>query len=220
MRTKAEIQNRINEYPERLYAPYASDTQIASVNALRWVLETPNCALCQLPNRREVEVKIHRGEMTPAFLETKYNWPVGSVNAHMDMHLEYSPIEASHIEKMRDESISTLNVAENLVQRLVSWVDELEDRKATEGLTSEWIADATKLLAQGQGFLKLVGQLKKEIGVDSQLLLADKKVDSMMGILVEVLKNEPVYLDQIQLQLASLQTPVATYDDADFEVVE
>ena len=189
-------------------------------DTLQWVLNSPNCPLCDLPNRREMEVKLHRGEITPAFLETKYNWPVGSVNAHMDMHLEYSPTEASHIEKMRDESISTLNVAENLVQRLVSWVDELEDRKALEGLTSEWIADATKLLAQGQGFLKLVGQLKKEIGVDSQLLLADKKVDSMMGILVEVLKNEPVYLDQIQLQLATLQTPVVTYDEADFEVVE
>jgi hypothetical protein len=207
MRTKADILAALD------YSDMCQDT-------LRWVLETPNCPLCQLPNRREIEVKIHRGEITPAFLETKYNWPVGSVNAHMDMHLEYSPTEASHIEKMRDESISTLNVAENLVQRLVSWVDELEDRKATEGLTSEWIADATKLLAQGQGFLKLVGQLKKEIGVDSQLLLADKKVDSMMGILVEVLKNEPVYLDQIQLQLATLQTPVVSYDDADFEVVE
>jgi hypothetical protein len=102
----------------------------------------------------------------------------------------------------------------------VTWVDELEDRKALEGLTSEWIADATKLLSQGQGFLKLVGQLKKEIGVDSQLLLADKKVDNMMGILVEVLRNEPVYLDQIQLQLATLQTPVAIIDDTDFEVVE
>ena len=207
MRTKAEILAVMGG------DEFCNDT-------LQWVLNSPNCPLCDLPNRREMEVKLHRGEITPAFLETKYNWPVGSVNAHMDMHLEYSPTEASHIEKMRDESISTLNVAENLVQRLVSWVDELEDRKALEGLTSEWIADATKLLAQGQGFLKLVGQLKKEIGVDSQLLLADKKVDSMMGILVEVLKNEPVYLDQIQLQLATLQTPVVTYDEADFEVVE
>ena len=42
----------------------------------------------------------------------------------------------------------------------------------------------------------------------------------MMGILVEVLRNEPVYLDQIQLQLATLQTPVAIIDDTDFEVVE
>ena len=207
MKTKAEVQAALG------HGDMCQDT-------LRWVLETPNCPMCQLPNRREVEVKLHRGEITPAFLETKYSWPVGSVNKHMDLHLEYDANEANYIEQMRDESISTLNVAENLVQRLVSWVDELEDRKATEGLTSEWIADATKLLGQGQGFLKLVGQLKKEIGVDSQLLLADKKVDSMMGILVEVLKNEPVYLDQIQLQLASLQTPVVSYDEADFEVVE
>ena len=209
MRTKAEILEQMND-PDEWFCK----------RTLEWVLTAPNCPLCDLPNRREIEVKLHRGEITPAFLETKYNWPVGSVNKHMEMHLEYSPTEAGHIEKMRDESISTLNVAENLVQRLVSWVDELEERKALEGLTSEWIADATKLLAQGQGFLKLVGQLKKEIGVDSQLLLADKKVDSMMGILVEVLKNEPVYLDQIQLQLATLQTPVVSYDDADFEVVE
>ncbi len=42
----------------------------------------------------------------------------------------------------------------------------------------------------------------------------------MMGILVEVLRNEPVYLDQIQLQLATLQSPIVSYDDTEFEVVE
>ena len=68
--------------------------------------------------------------------------------------------------------------------------------------------------------MKLVGQLKSEIGVDSQLLLADRKVDAMMGILVEVLRNEPLYLDQIQLRLASMQAPVMSYDDADFEGIE
>ena len=121
---------------------------------------------------------------------------------------------------MRSESISTLNVAEDLVQRLVSWVDELEARKQTEGLTSEWIADAAKLLGQGQGFLKLVGQLKKEIGVDSQILLADRKVEAVMGILVEVLRNEPMYLDQIQLRLATLKQPTTVIDTDDYEVVD
>jgi hypothetical protein len=85
-------------------------------------------------------------------------------------------------------------------------------------LTSELIGDATKLFSQAQGFLKLIGQLKKEIGTDSQLLLADRKMEMMMGILVEVLRNEPVYLDQIQLRLASLQAPVVSYVDAEFEV--
>jgi hypothetical protein len=206
MKTRRQIQERINDNP-------------SWADALAWVIEDNNCAVCSLANCREVEVKVHRGEITSAFLETKYSWPVGTVNQHMDEHIDYDPIEASHVEKMRDESISTLNVAENLVQRLVSWVDELEQQKATTGLTSEWIGDATKLLGQGQGFLKLVGQLKKEIGVDSQLLLADQKVNSMMNILVEVLRSEPVYLDQIQLRLAALQAPTVI-QDSDFEVVD
>ena len=178
------------------------------------------CPVCNLGNRREVEIKLHRGEITGTFLETKYRWNWGVVATHMDEHLEYDPLEANRIEKLRDESISTLNVAENLVQRLVAWMDDLEQRKDEEGLTSEIIGDATKLFSQAQGFLKLIGQLKKEIGVDSQLLLADKKVDTVMGILVEVLRNEPVYLDQIQLRLATLQAPTHIIDDADFEVVE
>ncbi len=116
------------------------------------------------------------------------------------------------MEKMRDESISTLNVAEDLAQRLVSWVGELETRKETEGLTSEWIGDATKLLGQGQGFLKLIGQLKKEIGVDSQLLLAQKQMDGVMGVLVNTLRDEPKLLDMIELQVAALKPPTHTVD--------
>jgi|TARA_A100001201_G_scaffold107178_1_gene91662 hypothetical protein len=138
----------------------------------------------------------------------------------MEHHVDYDVQEAYYVEQMRSESISTLNVAEDLVQRLVSWVDELEARKQTEGLTSEWIADAAKLLGQGQGFLKLVGQLKKEIGVDSQILLADRKVEAVMGILVEVLRNEPMYLDQIQLRLATLKQPTTVIDTDDYEVVD
>ena len=210
MKSRRQIQNRLKDE--------ADNTDFLA--ALEWVLTPDGCPLCNVGNRRDLEVKVHRGEVTPTFLETKNQWSVGTVMTHMDEHLEYDPMEAAHMEKMRDESISTLNVAEDLAQRLVSWVGELEARKIEEGLTSEWIGDATKLLNQGQGFLKLIGQLKKEIGVDSQLLLADRKVDHMMGILVDVLKSEPLYLDQIQLRLATLTAPTQTIQEADFEVVE
>ena len=196
-------------------------TDPAWITALTWVLESPECPMCNHPNSRELEIKIHRNEITSSFMESKYRWPSGCVDEHMGEHVEYDPKEARAIEQMRDESISTLNVAEDLVQRLVSWVDELEERKLEEGLTSEWIADAAKLLSQGQGFLKLVGQLKKEIGIDSQLLLADRKVDSMMGVLVEVLRNEPIYLDEIELRLSALKTPTEIIvETSDFEVVD
>ena len=171
-----------------------------------------NCPICNSPDRRMIEMNLHTNKVTPTFLETKYRWSRGSVITHMDEHVSYDPVEAAQMEKMRQESISTLGVAEDLVQRLVSWVDELEYRKESEGLTSEWIADATKLLSQGQGFLK-------EIGVDSQLLLADRKVDLVMGVLVDVLQTEPAYLDQIQLRLASMQPPSHVID-GDFEVLE
>lgn len=191
------------------------------INILKWVLETPECPLCNHSMRSEMEGKLHRDEMTYSFLETKLKWPIGIVQQHMEEHIEYDPREAYYIEQMRSESISTLNVAEDLVQRLVGWVDELEQRKTVEGLTSEWITDASKLLGQGQGFLKLVGQLKKEIGVDSQFLLADRKVESIMGVLVEVLRTEPIYLDQIELRLAALKAPTdISYSDTEFEVIE
>lgn len=210
MKSRRQIQNRLNDE--------ADNTDFLA--ALEWVLTPDGCPMCAVANRRELEVKVHRGEVTPTFLETKNGWPTGTVMSHMDEHLEYDPAEAAYMEKMRGESISTLNVAEDLAQRLVSWVGELETRKETEGLTSEWIGDATKLLGQGQGFLKLIGQLKKEIGVDSQLLLADRKVEQMMGILVDVLKTEPVYLDQIQLRLATLTAPTQHIQEADFEVID
>jgi len=198
----------------------SNETDMVSIMTLKWVLETPECPLCNHPLRREIESKLHRGEQTYSFLETKMNWPIASVQNHMEHHVEYDVQEAYYVEQMRSESISTLNVAEDLVQRLVSWVDELEARKQTEGLTSEWISDAAKLLGQGQGFLKLVGQLKKEIGVDSQLILADRKVEAVMGILVDVLRNEPIYLDQIQLRLATLKQPTTVIDTDDYEVVD
>jgi hypothetical protein len=194
-----------------------AETDPVITKVLLWMLESPECPFCNHPQRRDIEVKIHRNEITSSFLETKMNWSIGTVDEHMTGHIQYDANEERHIEQMRTESISTLNVAEDLVQRLITWVDELEQRKMTEGLTSEWIADATKLLGQGQGFLKLIGQLKQEIGVDSQLLLADRKVDAVMAILVEVLRSEPLYLDQIELRLAALKAPDHVID-ADFEV--
>ena len=56
----------------------------------------------------------------------------------------------------------TLDSAQDIVGRLLGWIDELEQQKDEgEGITSEWVADATKLVAQANTSLRLVGQLKK-----------------------------------------------------------
>jgi len=68
------------------------------------------------------------------------------------------------------------------------------------------------LVAQANTSLRLVGQLKKEIGVDSQLLLAQKQMDGVMGVLVNTLRDEPKLLDMIELQVAALKPPSHTVD--------
>ena len=103
--------------------------------------------------------------------------------------------------------------AQDIVFRLLGWLDELEAIKdSTGGITSEWVADASKLVAQANTSLRLVGQLKKEIGVDSQLLLAQKQMDSVMGILVNSLRDSPHLLDDIEFRIATLKPPTHTIE--------
>ena len=177
----------------------ASTNSALEMELLLWVLETPDCPICGMANRREIEIGIMNNEITPSFLEEKYSWPVGTVMTHIESHIDYDPA---------------------IVGRLLGWIDELEQQKDEgEGITSEWVADAAKLVAQANTSLRLVGQLKKEIGVDSQLLLAQAQMDNVMGVLVNTLRDQPHLLDTVELQLAALKPP-SNIQDVDFEVIE
>ena len=188
-----------------------------AIEVLKWMLESPECALCNLGERKDIEYLVASGVQSPAFLEEKNNWPSGMVVEHMNEHIEYDPQEAKRIEKLRDESITTLDMAEDVFSRIQSWLDEWEEKKEETGISREWIGEATKLVSAANTNLKLIGTLKKEIGVDSQLLLAQQQVNGVMGVLVDVLRDEPVLLNQMELRLAALKAPVV---DVDFEVVE
>tara|TARA_R100000152_G_C6781189_1_gene215176 strand:- start:1722 stop:2354 length:633 start_codon:yes stop_codon:yes gene_type:complete len=177
-------------------------------DALRWVLQTPDCPMCEAPNRHELEMKLYRGETTASFLEQKYGWLPGSVNVHLNDHEDFDPLKAGLIEAMRQDTINTVNLAENMAQRLSTWIDELEAQRSEEWIDSDFIADATRLTAQLGGYLKLAGQLKKEIGVDNQLLLAQRQLDEVMYVLVDTLKQHPELLDQIELRVSTLKAPV------------
>lgn len=181
---------------------------------LAWVLEASDstCPMCSNPAHRTWEVKLMTGQITTVALESSNNWPSGTIQDHMDNHRQYDHAEAALIEQARTESISTLNVAEGIAQKLIIWIEELEHRKVTEGITSEWVADAARLTNQANQSLRLIGQLKKEIGVDSQLLLAQNRVDSIMGVLVHVLGDKPDLLDAVELQLAALKEPTHIID--------
>ncbi len=205
MKTRFEIQQRIR-----------NENDMFAMEVLRWVLDG-GCALCDHKKKKEFEIELNNGETTPDYLESKYSWSEGTVMKHMESHVEFDPEEAEHVEEARKQSINTLDAAEDIVNRIASYLDELEARKeAHGGITSDFVADAAKLIGQANSSLKLVGQLKKEIGVDSQLLLAQSQMNHMSNILVDVLGTNPQLLDQIEFRMAALKAPVVV----DYEVIE
>jgi len=205
VRSKTEIQQRL-----------AVENDAFAIEVLRWVL-AGGCEMCEHRDRKELEKEVFNDDSSPSYLEAKYNWPTGTVMNHMDNHMEYDPKEARHIEEARTQSINTLDSAEDIVIRIRNYLDELEERKEAEGgITSEFVADASRLIAQANTSLKLVGQLKKEIGVDSQLLLASAQINDVSRILVETLADQPALLDNVERKLNALSAPI----DVSFEVIE
>jgi len=207
MKSKWLIEQRLDEEEEPLI-----------IEALKWVLESPECPLCNHPMRKEIELSVFNGDNTSAYIEAKNSWAAGIVEEHMGDHIEFDSTEATRIEKLRDESISTLDMAQDVFGRVQRWLDEWEEKKDdNEGITREWLAEATKLVNAANQSVKLIGTLKKEIGVDSQLLLVQQQVNGVMGIIVDVLRDQPALLNQMELRLGALKAPI---HDVDFEVVD
>ncbi len=173
------------------------------------------CAITR--SARTLRCRCRTGETDPVYLETRYNWPEGTVMHHMDNHVEFDPDEAKHVEDARSKSIDTLDSAEDIVIRIRSYLDELEEQKEAQGgITSEFVADASRLIGQANSALKLVGQLKREIGVDSQLLLAQAQMNDISRILVDTLRDQPHLLDLVERRMLAMNTVI----DTDYEVVE
>jgi len=205
MRTRREIETRL-----------AQENDAFAIEVLRWVL-AGGCAMCDHKKRKDLEVQLQNEETDPVYLETRYNWPEGTVMYHMDNHVEFDPDEAKHIEDARSKSIDTLDSAEDIVLRIRSYLDELEEQKEAQGgITSEFVADASRLISQANSALKLVGQLNKEIGVDSQLLLAQAQMNDISRILVDTLRDQPHLLDLVERRMLSMNTVI----DTEYEVVE
>lgn len=182
------------------------------IEVLKWVLQSPECPMCNDSQVKDLEIQIFNGNMTTSYLEIKNGWSAGIVEEHMKEHMTYDPLEAKKVEDTRREAITTLDMAEDVFSRVNSWLDEWEAVKNADGIDGDWLANATRLIGQANSSLKLIGTLKKEIGVDSQLLLANQQVSGVMGILVDVLRAEPNLLNQIELRVAALKTPTYIQD--------
>ena len=201
MRSAREIQQRLH-----------GENDAFAIEVLRWVLEG-GCPMCDHKSKKDYELGIMNEEFSATFLEVRHNWNEGTVMNHMDNHIEFDALEAKNMENDRQQTISTLDAAEDIVIRIQNYLNELEVQKeAAGGISSEFVTDAAKLIGQANSSLKLVGQLKKEIGVDSQLMLAQAQVNDMSRILIDVLGSHPQLLDQVELKMALLKEPSVIID--------
>ena len=125
MKSKWLIEERIK---------YEEDAKV--IQTLKWVLESPECPLCNHPQRKELETQIFMGNMTPAYLDTTNGWEDGTTETHMQGHMTYDPKEAKEVEATRKEAISTLDMAENVFSRIERWLDEWEEQKDAEGINA------------------------------------------------------------------------------------
>lgn len=201
MRTAREIQQRLH-----------GENDAFAIEVLRWVLDG-GCPMCDHKSKKDYELGIMNEEFSATFLEVRHNWNEGVVMNHMDNHIEFDALQAKNMEEDRQQTISTLDAAEDIVIRIQNYLNELEVQKeAAGGISSEFVSDAAKLIGQANSSLKLVGQLKKEIGVDSQLMLAQAQVNDMSRILIEVLGSHPQLLDQVELKMAMLKEPSVIID--------
>ena len=201
MRSAREIQQRLH-----------GENDAFAIEVLRWVLDG-GCPMCDHKSKKDYELGIMNEEFSATFLEVRHNWNEGTVMNHMDNHIEFDALQAKNMEEDRQQTISTLDAAEDIVIRIQNYLNELEAQKEAQGgISSQFVTDAAKLIGQANSSLKLVGQLKKEIGVDSQLMLAQAQVNDMSRILIEVLGSHPQLLDQVELKMALLKEPSVIID--------
>ena len=201
MRSAREIQQRLH-----------GENDAFAIEVLRWVLDG-GCPMCDHKSKKDYELGIMNEEFSATFLEVRHNWNEGTVMNHMDNHIEFDALQAKNMEEDSQQTISTLDAAEDIVIRIQNYLNELEAQKEAQGgISSEFVTDAAKLIGQANSSLKLVGQLKKEIGVDSQLMLAQAQVNDMSRILIEVLGSHPQLLDQVELKMALLKEPSVIID--------
>ena len=114
LKTRKEIEHRL-----------LTEENVMVLGILKWVMEDTSCPFCSHPKRKDLEIKLTSNEHSPAYIEKKFGWPEATVMNHLDLHLEYTQDEELHVETMRRESISTLDMAQEIVTRKMIWIDEL-----------------------------------------------------------------------------------------------
>lgn len=149
----------------------------------------PKCKLCTAPNREELELAIHDGNLAPTDLAAVLEIPRQQILKHMEKHLKPIVQKSAALEIVKKD-FSEIEVLASNIENLNVKIQHLF---AEEDLGPKYIDSLTKLAKEIRESLKYLMEFKGQLVHKRQ----DTVIIAQMNIVQEVLaQNHPnVWID-------------------------
>ena len=149
----------------------------------------PRCALCTSPQRQELEIAIHEGEISPTTVAADLGITRQQVMKHMNKHLKPIVQKSAAMEIAKRE----LNEVDMLSDNIHRLEDKMELLFAEDDLNPKYIDSLTKLAKEIRESLKYMLEFKGQLVHKRQ----DTIIVAQMQVVQEVLAQQhpQVWLD-------------------------
>ena len=149
----------------------------------------PRCALCTSPQRQELEIAIHEGEISPTTVAADLGITRQQVMKHMNKHLKPIVQKSAAMEIAKRE----LNEVDMLSDNIHRLEEKIELLFAEDDLNPKYIDSLTKLAKEIRESLKYMLEFKGQLVHNRQ----DTIIVAQMQVVQEVLAQQhpQVWLD-------------------------
>lgn len=149
----------------------------------------PRCGLCVSPQRQELEIAIHEGEISPSTVAADLGISRQQVMKHMNKHLKPLVQKSAAMEIMKRD----LNEIDLLSENIHRLEDKIELLFAEDDLNPKYIDSLTKLAKEIRESLKYMLEFKGQLVHKRQ----DTIIVHQMQVVQEVLAQQhpQVWLD-------------------------
>ena len=149
----------------------------------------PRCALCTSPQRQELEIAIHEGEISPTTVAADLGITRQQVMKHMNKHLKPIVQKSAAMEIAKRE----LNEVDMLADNIHRLEDKIEMLFDEDDLNPKYIDSLTKLAKEIRESLKYMLEFKGQLVHKRQ----DTIIVAQMQVVQEVLAQQhpQVWLD-------------------------
>ena len=149
----------------------------------------PRCALCVSPQRKELELAIHEGELSPTKAASDLDTTRQQIMKHMSKHLKPLVQKAAAMEIMKRD-LNEIDLLSDNIHRLE---EKIELLFAEDDLNPKYIDSLTKLAKEIRESLKYMLEFKAQLVHKRQ----DTVIIHQMQVVQEVLAQQhpQVWLD-------------------------